>query len=157
MGRFIVLALYLSLSLSLSLSVSVVLCRSLSLSLLSLSPALHMFLYLSLCIFLNNGPEPGLFLFILVLFTRQILRKFDKNDKRVDGVLGTRTWGGMKVGAEESTERCRLKFSLYASIFLFLHLTLSSVSRLFLTFMTMKLFSNLKLLLIFIKLQFFCL
>ena len=29
------------------------------------------------------------------------------NDKSVDGVLGTQTWGGRMVGADESTELWR--------------------------------------------------
>ena len=30
--------------------------------------------------------------------------QIDYNDKSVDGVLGTRTWGGRMVGADEFTE-----------------------------------------------------
>ena len=45
--------------------------------------------------------NPGLFLFIFVLFTLQFQHKLKKS---VDGVLGIRTRGCRMVGADETTE-----------------------------------------------------
>ena len=48
-----------------------------------------------------NGPNPVSFLFIFDVFTNTNLAI---NDKRVDGVLRTRTRGGRMEGADESTK-----------------------------------------------------
>ena len=53
--------------------------------------------------FLKYGPNPASF----CLFSFLSHDKYSTNtikEKCVDGVLGTRTWGGRMVGAEESTE-----------------------------------------------------
>ena len=65
-------------------------------------------------IFSINGPNPaGLFSFFSV-------DKYstNTNDVRIDGVLGTRTRGSRKVGADKSTELCAAP--AFASIFYFL-------------------------------------
>ena len=49
--------------------------------------------------------NPGLYLFIFVLFTLQFQYKLKKS---VDGVLGIRTRGRRMVGADETTELWRL-------------------------------------------------
>ena len=45
------------------------------------------------------GPKSGLFLLIFILYSTNW-----QNDKSIHGVLGTWTWGGKMVGADESTE-----------------------------------------------------
>ena len=57
-------------------------------------------------LFFSNRPNPASFLFIFVLFTGQIQHKYYKR-KSIDGVLGTRTRGGMMVGADDCTELWR--------------------------------------------------
>ena len=52
-------------------------------------------------IFWKKWANHGLFLFIFVFSNQYKLRK------RVDGVLGTRTWGGRMEGSDESTELWR--------------------------------------------------
>ena len=60
--------------------------------------------YLLSTLFLKNGPNSGLILFIFVFSTwlKSILI-----DKGIDGVLGTRTWGSRMEGANKSTELWR--------------------------------------------------
>ena len=48
-------------------------------------------------LFLKNGPNPASFCFIS-FFSHG---KYSTNDKSVDGVLGTRTWGGKMVGTDK--------------------------------------------------------
>ena len=45
-----------------------------------------------------------LFLFISFFSRDKYGTNLTINDKSVDGVLGTRTWGGRMVGTDESTE-----------------------------------------------------
>ena len=52
--------------------------------------------------FLKNGPNPASFWFIFVLF-HNTRTNFTLNDKSIDGVLGSRTRGGMMEGADVST------------------------------------------------------
>ena len=47
--------------------------------------------------------KSGLFLFIFVFFAWQIQHKLTIMIKATDGVLGTRTWGGTMVGADDSS------------------------------------------------------
>ena len=54
----------------------------------------------------KNGPNPASFWFIFVLF-HNTRTNFTINDKSIDGVLGSRTQGGMMEGADESTELWR--------------------------------------------------
>ena len=55
-----------------------------------------------------NGPNPASICLFSFFFTLnvQIYHKFE-NEKSVDGVLGSRTWGGRMEGADESTELWR--------------------------------------------------
>ena len=46
-------------------------------------------------------------LFLFFSNDKYYSRNLTKNDTSVDGVLGTRTWGGRMVGAGESTELWR--------------------------------------------------
>ena len=60
--------------------------------------------------FFKNGPNPATFWFIFVLFSQhkdKYSTNFTTNDKSIDGVLGSRTRGGMMEGADESTELWR--------------------------------------------------
>ena len=50
---------------------------------------------------LKNGSKRGLFLFIFRSF-HNVKTNMTTNDKRVGGVLGTRTQGGRLEGADES-------------------------------------------------------
>ena len=56
-----------------------------------------------LSLFLKNGPNPASFC-LFSFFSHEKYSTNTKNDKSVDGVLGTITWGSMMVGADESTE-----------------------------------------------------
>ena len=55
----------------------------------------------------KNGSNPASFLFIFVLFSHR-MDKSSTNltiiEKSVDGMLGSRTWGGRMEGADKSTE-----------------------------------------------------
>ena len=57
--------------------------------------------------FFLNGPNPASFLFIFILFSH-CMDKYSTNltinEKTVDGMLGSRTWGGRMEGADKSTE-----------------------------------------------------
>ena len=60
--------------------------------------------------FLKNGPNPASFWFIFCSFSQhkdKYRTNFTINDKSIDGVLGSRTQGGMMEGADESTELWR--------------------------------------------------
>ena len=52
-----------------------------------------------------NGPNPVSFC-LFSFFSHDKYSTNTVNDKSADGVLGTRTGGGMMVGADESTELC---------------------------------------------------
>ena len=58
-------------------------------------------------IFFIHGPNPASFyLFSFFLQSKdKYSTKLTINDKSVDGVLGTRTWGGRMEGTDEPTER----------------------------------------------------
>ena len=61
-------------------------------------------------IFLKKWAKPGLFSVYFRSFSQhkdKYSTNFTKNDKSIDGVLGSRTWGGMMEGADESTELWR--------------------------------------------------
>ena len=60
-------------------------------------------------LFVKKWANPGLFLFIFVLF----LQFQYKLKKSVDGVLGIRTWGRWMVGADETTELWRPPYYLF--------------------------------------------
>ena len=53
-----------------------------------------------------NGPSPASFC-LPSFFSHDKYSTNTKNDKSVDGMLGTRAWGGRTVGADESTELWR--------------------------------------------------
>ena len=65
-------------------------------------------------LFFLNGPNPASFWFIFVLF-HNTRTNFTLNDKSIDGVLGSRTRGGMMEGADESTELWRHPYCLIFS------------------------------------------
>ena len=58
--------------------------------------------------FKKKWANPGLFLFIFVLFSLQFQYKLKKS---IDGVLGIRTQGRRMVGADETTELWRPPYS----------------------------------------------
>ena len=60
----------------------------------------------NLCSFFKKRANPGLFLFIFVIFTWHIITNTIK-DKNIHGVLGTKTQGGRMVCADKSTELLR--------------------------------------------------
>ena len=54
----------------------------------------------------KNGPNPASFLFIFALFyiaNTNIAQILTKNDKTIDGVLGSQTRGSRMESADEST------------------------------------------------------
>ena len=55
---------------------------------------------------LQNGPNPAS-LSLFSFFLHDKYRTNTVNDKSVDGVLGTRIWGGRMVGTDKSTEPWR--------------------------------------------------
>ena len=64
-------------------------------------------------ILLKNGPNLASFCLFL-FFSLDKYSANTINDKSIDGVLGTRIWGGIKVGGYESTELWRQPlFMLY--------------------------------------------
>ena len=57
--------------------------------------------------FLKNGPKPASFCLFSFFSRDKYITNLTVNDKSIDGVLGTRTRGGMMEGADESTELLR--------------------------------------------------
>ena len=64
--------------------------------------------------FLKMGQTRPLFGLFSFFFTTQdkYSTNFTINDKSIDGVLGSQTWGGMMEGADVSTELWRHPYSI---------------------------------------------
>ena len=57
--------------------------------------------------FYKNGPNPASFCLFSFFSHGKYSTNLTINDRSIDGVLGTQTWGGRIVGADESPELWR--------------------------------------------------
>ena len=68
--------------------------------------------------FKQNGPNPASFVYFRPFHNTMTNTVHNLTNKYIDGVLGTRTWGGRVVGADESTELWRHPRDFYNDMFL---------------------------------------